>query len=180
MSLTVLGIDPALEKTGIARGDITWTSKGGAGDQRLSRLFHDVKRMAWDADLAVIEDLPTHAMSAGLTGRAQGVVRMALCETGTPYVSIPPASLKKFATNNGAAKKPEMKAAMPLNPIWDNLTDDEVDAWWLREAGLYMLGLAKGATAYETWRKEALTGVNKKTKKPVIDWSPWADYLSEE
>jgi hypothetical protein len=87
--------------------------------------------------LAVIEDLPMHANSAGLTGQAQGVIRAAIQSFGVPFITVAPASLKLFATGSGRASKEFMRSEMerqfgPVPAGWD---DNTIDAFWLREIG---------------------------------------------
>jgi len=147
--MRVMGIDPSLSGTGVALGDgtlrtIKTTAKEGDGE-RLLKLYRELQAaMRGDdgrkATFAVIEDLPTHAMSAGLTGRAQGIVRMTLAQWDTPYVAIPPASLKKFATGKGNAKKDAMRQAWLEFSGEDNSDDNQVDAAWLRQIGLHLKG----------------------------------------
>ena len=156
----VLGIDIALDKTGIAAASgVTWTSKGGKGDERLHRLYMDILGAGREADAAIIEDLPTHAMSAGLTGRAQGVARMALWKLGIPYVTVSPATLKKWATGVGNAKKPAMIARakdIAANTLgvshWEP-TDDEADAYLLRVLGITRLtgGALEAKVKWDSW-----------------------------
>jgi hypothetical protein len=193
----LLGLDVALEKTGIAQPNgTTFTSVGGTGDARLDRLYWDVYRRAAYADLAVVEDLPTHAMSAGLTGRAHGVVRLALWRHEVPLVTLAPATLKKFATGHGNADKADMAGALselhadgeflvkgdrhyltwPTGRV--ELTDDnQVDAWWLQFAGECWFAAQAGRVIFR--RQHELFRVNKKRRgkkmveAPVIDWSPF-------
>ena len=160
----ILGLDISLTKTGAATASgTTYTIKGGKGDERLNTLFREVSQLAHDHHLAIIEDLPTHAMSAGLTGQAQGVARLALWRARVPYVTVPPSVLKKWATGKGNAKKPEMiKAALEVaggvDPkVWTP-TDDEADAYLLRELGEMVVHL----------------GVPKDVK---VDWTPWEGWL---
>lgn len=142
--MRVIGIDPSLSATGLAHANgelwtIKTTAKMGDGE-RLLFLYRMLANATVGAEFAVIEDLPTHAMSAGLTGRAQGIVRMTLAQRGIPYVAIPPASLKKFATGKGNAKKPVMRQAWLDLTGEDNADDNQVDAAWLRQIGLHLKG----------------------------------------
>lgn len=140
----VIGIDPSLAGTGIATDAESYTvvTKAGQAD-RLDVIYTAVHTQAttcWDETrLAVLEDLPKHAHSAGLTGMAQGVVRLALIRAECPYLLVPPASLKKYATNNGNASKSDMRMAWFQRAGADVRDDNQVDALWLRQIGLALL-----------------------------------------
>lgn len=140
----MLGIDPSLTATGIACCDGTLLVSGGAsilGDRRLTLIHKSIMKACEDGPvLAVVEDLPTHAMGAGKSGMAQGVVRLALLANGVPYAEIVPATLKKYATGHGRAGKPAMRAALFEHTGVDERSTDKVDAAWLRHAGLDWLG----------------------------------------
>lgn len=146
MTPGVLGIDPSLSATGIAHRFGGLTVAGGdawAGDQRLAWI-HNAVLMACEGEphpvLAVVEDLPTHAHGAGKTGMAQAAVRLALMTAGVPYALMTAATLKKYATGNGNAAKPDLRMALYKRTGVDIRDDNEVDAAWLRLAGLDWLG----------------------------------------
>lgn len=141
----VMGIDPSLAATGIALPDGGLTLAGGAaalGDERLRAIYNTVAIACTVQPpvLAVIEDLPTHAHGAGKTGMAQAAVRLALLAAGVPYALVTAATLKKFATGNGGAGKPDMRMAFYKRTGVDERDDNLVDAAWLRFAGLDWLG----------------------------------------
>ncbi|MER5703493.1 hypothetical protein ABT023_16330 [Micromonospora sp. NPDC002296] len=130
--------------TGIAWCDgttYTVTTKA-TGDARLLAIVGEAARAVdgRDIDLVVIEDLPTHAKAAGITGMVHGAVRAYLLRLGTPYALITPASLKKYATGRGNAGKPEMAVALYKRLGRELADDNQVDALWLRAAGLDHLG----------------------------------------
>jgi len=141
--MKVIGIDPSLSSTGLcwAIGESETIKLKADDPRRLVRLHDIVYSRAIAQRLAVIEDLPTHAMSAGLTGQAQGLVRKVLQEQEIPYLTVPPATLKKFATGSGKATKGEMlkayEARMGTAP--GGMDDNQIDAWWLREMGVHYL-----------------------------------------
>lgn len=148
----VIGIDPSLSGTGLAYDNgITALVKTqtSQGDQRLQVIFDKVYEAAGSGHwkhtptLAVIEDLPVNAMSAGKTGQAQGVTRLALCMAGVSILSIPPATLKKYATGKGNAKKHEMIAAWNEYAHANEKDDNRVDAAWLRDIGRTLMSFAE-------------------------------------
>lgn len=140
----VIGLDLSITATGIALWDgHTDTIKAAkwGGDWRLVNIRKHVLTHALTprAHLVVIEDLPTHAHGAGITGMVHGVVRELLLDNGIPYVLVPPASLKKYATGKGNATKADMRMALFQRAGVDLRDDNQVDAWWLRAAGLDQL-----------------------------------------
>lgn len=144
MTPRVLGLDLSISATGIAAPDGTTSVlklHASNGDQRLNIILDAITdQLNQGVDLAVIEDLPTHAQGAGITGMVHGVTRWALIDTGTPYALVPPASLKKYATGRGNAGKPDMRMALYQRAGIDERDDNAVDAWWLRAMGLDHLG----------------------------------------
>lgn len=142
----VLALDIAINKTGYCTADgEVGTSKGGKGDARFRRLYDDVLELARDAELVIMEDLPLRAMSAALTGRAHGVVRLALHDLGgRPITTVVAATLKKYATGSGGASKEDMIAAyrrmsgdFPREVIGvrTGVSHDEADAYLLWHLG---------------------------------------------
>lgn len=142
----VIGIDPSLTATGVAYRDGslgTIKTRSKDKDRRLTVIHSELEfavSLAGEDSIAVIEDLPKHAMAAGITGMVQGVTRLVLNEFNTPYVSIPPATLKKFATGKGNADKALMRAKWLEYTGKDNADDNQVDAAFLREIGLVLTG----------------------------------------
>lgn len=141
----VIGLDLSLTSPGIAYPDGTTArirTKASDGDRRLVTIRHEIEAAIahYRPQLAVLEDLPVHAHSAGITGMVHGVVRAVLADAGIPRALIAPATLKAFAVDNGAASKADMvlAASRAAGRLID--TDDEADAWWLRAAGLEAVG----------------------------------------
>jgi hypothetical protein len=138
----ILALDLSITATGFALPDgQTGTFKGPwKGDWRLVAIKHAVAGHATDVDLAVIEDLPTHAKSAGITGMVHGAVRAVLMEASVPYVLITPATLKAYATGKGNADKTGMAIAALKRAGREFADDNQTDAAWLRWAGLDWYG----------------------------------------
>jgi Holliday junction resolvasome RuvABC endonuclease subunit len=137
-ALRVLGLDLSITATGYALPDgQTATFKGPwKGDWRIVAIKEAVAGHADLVDLAVIEDLPTHAKAAGITGMVHGAVRAVLLEAGVPYVLVTPATLKAFATGRGNADKTAMAVAALKRAGREFADDNQCDAWWLRAAAL--------------------------------------------
>lgn len=145
MTPQVIGLDLSITATGIACWDGTTdtiTAAKWGGDWRLVNIRKQVHHhvLTPRVDLVVIEDLPTHAHGAGITGMVHGAVRELLCDVGLPYVLVPPATLKKYATGRGNATKPDMRMALYQRAGIDLRDDNQVDALWLRYMGLDALG----------------------------------------
>lgn len=136
--LRVLALDLSIAATGYALPDgQTGTFKGPwKGDWRLVAIKTAVAGHTDAIDIAVIEDLPTHAKAAGITGMVHGAVRAVLLEAGVPYVLITPATLKAYATGKGNADKTAMAIAALKRAGREFGDDNQCDAWWLRAAAL--------------------------------------------
>ncbi len=149
----VVGLDLSLTATGVAYSDDSvGTIKTRATDrdrrlgqirQHLAATIRGPKLTDWSsspAALVVIEDLPTHAKSAGITGMVHGIARELLSSADVPYALVPPATLKKYATGRGNADKTAMAIAALKRGDREFADDNQCDAWWLRVMGLDHLG----------------------------------------
>ena len=152
--LRVMGLDLSLRSTGVALPDGTTyriKTRDKDGDRRLVHIRSDIRDDLAEhrPHLVVIEDLPVHAKASGITGMVHGVVRCELADAEVPYAYVVPATLKKFATDNGNATKVDMADAAYLVAGAEFPGDlnakgeggDMCDAWWLRVAGHDWLGL---------------------------------------
>lgn len=144
MTARILGLDLSITGTGIASADGTARTvdlRKHTGDGRLGIILGCVTdELEHGIDLAIVEDLPTHARAAGITGMVHGVVRWALIDAGVPYALITPATLKQYATGKGNADKTAMALAAYKRAGAEFGDDNQCDAWWLRQAGLHHLG----------------------------------------
>lgn len=139
----ILGLDLSIAAPGFAGVDgATHSLKLDAkrGDSRLNTIADEAVRLSARAHLVVIEDLPTHAHGAGITGMVHGAVRAALLYALVPYVLVPPASLKKFSTGRGNADKTAMALAAFKRFGREFADDNQCDAAWLRWMGLAAYG----------------------------------------
>ena len=150
--IPVVGLDPSLRATGLALPDgelLTITTpackKGCPLDERIERMRHIVGKVGVRARIGalVVIEGPAFGMNNKATHELAGlwwalVVRLA--EQGNQIAVMSPGQLKKFATGNGNAKKPDMRMALYQRAGLDIRSDDEVDALWLRQAGLVRQG----------------------------------------
>lgn len=137
--MRVLALDLSITATGAARPDgaLEVLDPGNAkGDRRLAVITRAVGAIACMdlPHLAVIEDLPygVRNAAAGPLGMVHGCVRLELMREHVPYVLVPPASLKTFATGRGNATKADMRMELYKRTGVDEGDDNLVDAWWLR------------------------------------------------
>lgn len=141
---SVVGLDLSLTATGYAN-DVGAGTLGAAGRKGCARLalLRDLAILECrDADLVVLEGYAFAARNshAHALGELGGVIRLALHERRVPFVDVPPASLKKYATGKGNANKGEMLAAAIRRLDYDGASDNEADALWLRAMGMDALG----------------------------------------
>jgi len=139
--IRIMGLDLSLNGTGVvlpAGWAYTIKCKAAQGDGRLQIIRDQIRQYLADADadLVVIEDLPTHAHAAGVTGMVHGAVRTEIMDTGIPYVLIAPATLKAFATGKGNADKAAMILSAYKRSGQEFADDNQCDAAWLRWAGM--------------------------------------------
>lgn len=145
MTVNVVGLDLSMTGTGVARAvegsARTYLIKTkGTGDDRLLVIRDRVREATESAGLVLIEGYLNQSMSAGITGMVHGAVRSMLIEDGTPYATLPPSSLKKYATGRGGANKPDMAVAAFKRGGVEFTNDNECDAWWLWVAAMEHLG----------------------------------------
>ena len=152
----IVGLDLSLTATGIQ----TWqgppyviTAKGLTGMERIDHIRRAIGTAMDDPihiGLVLIEGYSfasanSHAHALGELG---GLVRWTLWTTQTPYIDVPPASLKRFATGKGNAGKDAMVATAARAGCLAN-DNNAVDAWWLWQFGMYLTGDPKlPRTAY--------------------------------
>lgn len=160
--MNILGLDISLTATGVAapNGQLcTWETDARMGDARLVDISDRLNLLlrSTPIELAIIEDLPTHAHGAGKTAMVHGLIRERLLRRGVPYVLVVAASLKKYATGKGNATKPDMRLELFKRAGLDLRDDNEVDAWWLRAMGLDHYGAA--AVQLPALHRQSLTKV---------------------
>ena len=139
----IIGVDLSLTSTGVALPDGTTyriKTRPADADMRLVIIRDNIRRAlaTHEPDLAVVEDLPITANSAGITGMVHGIVRAELADAGVPRALIAAATLKSYAADHGRADKARMAAAAHLAAgiqFTDDPGGDQCDAWWLRAAG---------------------------------------------
>lgn len=169
--VNVLAFDLSLTATGVAFPDGTADTWGPklTGPARLA-WFHTAVVSILDTaiDLVVIEGYSMNGQRGSLgvgqmIGELGGVVRLALHESAAPWVPVPPANLKQYATGRGNASKEEVLVAAVRSLGYEGHDNNEADALWLRAMALDFYGhpLVKMPAAH----RKALT----KVAWPVID-----------
>lgn len=145
--MRVVGLDLSLTATGVAAED---------GPLVLSTSLRGMERLAWlqeevwitsstcltdgcscdgyhPPDLVVLEGYAYGRLNQGhQLGELGGAVRLTLHREGVPFVDVPPACLKKYATGRGNAGKEEVLAAAIRRLSYGGHDHNEADALWLR------------------------------------------------
>lgn len=142
--MTILALDLSLTATGWAtsldeHGVYTPDSKG---TERLHELYMWLMHATWadtdepGVDLAVIEGYSFGSRGRSVFNIAEwgGVARFTLYRIGVPFVEVPPAVLKKYATGKGNSPKPTMRMELYKRTGLDIEDDNTVDALWLLAA----------------------------------------------
>lgn len=158
---TVIGLDLSLTSSGIAR--ITWNgdnpdgvvtdihrvqSAGSKTDtwrmraKRLRDLVDAIAIHVLPASLVVLEGPSFNSKSPSSHDRSWfwGKVYDAIERYPVPILVVPPASAKKWATNNGNADKDDMVlAAARMWPALEGIKNDTADALALAGIGMQLL-----------------------------------------
>jgi hypothetical protein len=152
--MKIVGADLSISATGIARWDgsvITVGGKPSLGDYRLIIIEDALIEALWGnpaysngaADLLVVEGSVARSQTAYISGQLHGIVKRLCKRSGMPYVFVPPATLKKYATGKGNADKTQMAIAALKRAGTEFPDDNQCDAAWLRWAALDHYGLAE-------------------------------------
>lgn len=145
--MKIVAFDLSLTGTGYATGGdhgvLRPPKAAGKGMERLYFIVNEVRRLAEDASIAVIEGYSYGSQGRAVVsmGELGGVVRLALWAQGVPVVEVAPGTLKKYATGSGNAKKPDMLMAAVKRLGVEETDDNIIDALWLRQMALDHYGL---------------------------------------
>lgn len=143
--MDIIGLDLSLTSTGIATEKGTFTIKSKLkGVQRLDEIWRLTQSCLLDFEepYVVIEGYAfqkqgSHCHAQGELG---GVIRYELFQRKTPFVEVPPTVRSMFATGRGNAGKAEVVSNVTARSGLIFSTDDEADAWVLREMGMQHFG----------------------------------------
>jgi Holliday junction resolvasome RuvABC endonuclease subunit len=146
LNCQITGLDLAIGATGIClpNGTAATIKPALKEDARLTEIRNKIGALLADhpTDVVVLEDVP--ATMKGAAGKVipmlHGAVRAMLLDIGLPYVVVPPSTLKAFATGKGNADKTAMAIAALKRSGREFADDNQVDAAWLRWAGLDWYG----------------------------------------
>lgn len=148
---SVIGLDLSLTSTGVATADGTMTivsePYGTSLYQRhlrLGELLDQITAVLPSGLVTVVVESPSlgQKRQAGTLDRngLWWLVVSSLIIDGVRVVEATPATVKKFATGKGTAPKPDLRMALYKRAGLDIADDNQVDAWWLRQIGLHLLG----------------------------------------
>jgi Holliday junction resolvasome RuvABC endonuclease subunit len=149
----VLGLDLSLTATGYAYNEevVGVIRSKAKGERRLAEIRDAVEELAFEADVVVLEGYSyASANQAHQIGELGGVIRLTLWQRRKPFVEVPPAVLKKFATGKGNADKDAMLAAAIRRFGFEGDNNNAADAWLLRCMGLAAYREQAHFTSYQT------------------------------
>lgn len=143
--MNVIGIDLSLTSTGVATPVGFFVIRPKVkGEARLVEIRNKImdEVSVYPEPYVVVEgySFASRSGQAFSIGELGGVVKAALYEADIPYSIVPPTVRAKFATGKGNASKIEVAMAIAAkagNIFEGKGADDMVDAWVLREMGLY-------------------------------------------
>jgi len=133
--LRILGLDLSLTCTGYATHRAVNTLQPPAklrGAERLAWIRTALATLIANVHVVVLEGYAYgRAKQAHQLGELGGVVRLVLHDRGIPFVEVPPAVLKLYATGRGNASKEEMLVAAVKRLGYEGYDNNEADALWL-------------------------------------------------
>ena len=137
----ILALDLSLTRSGFCVGaglaeceSGVITAQNMRGMERIDHIVRRVQELASGCDVVVIEGYSYGSQGRSVfdIGELGGCVRFLLHRLGIPVVDVPPATLKKYATGSGAARKVDMVVAARERFGLQGTTDDnECDAYLL-------------------------------------------------
>jgi hypothetical protein len=160
--IKIIGVDPSMTGTGLCAWDGTTSTVKTAAKQRdnrlrvINRAVADIaytpgpgllNRAQVPVDLAVVEEpiqFRAKRTNAALW-MVQCAVRMALMDAGVPYVIVNNQWVKAYAGGGGQDKDAMARSAYETDGSVFG-SDDECDAWWLRQMALDRYGLLRLGT----------------------------------
>lgn len=131
LSLTATGWAFTLDEHGVERaaGSLRGVARLAAYQHWLITLLDDHYHLVVLEGYAYAKGNQAHQI-----GEWGGTARLTIHQAGIPFVEIPPATLKKYATGRGNAPKPDMRMALYKRSELDIPDDNQVDAIWLLAA----------------------------------------------
>lgn len=150
--MRIVTLDLSLTATGAAVSDDDqhWSGclrpNGARGFDRISWFRRKVLELGDDAGLVVIEGYAFAAKAQSHTreiAELGGVIRMTLYDLGIRWVDVSPASLKKYATGKGNAKKDLVLVEAVKRLGYMGSDNNEADALWLLEMARDHYGLIR-------------------------------------
>lgn len=154
--MRVVGMDLSLTAAGFCDASSPYTLKTDhlRGCERIATIRDHVLGFvrANDDPLVMLEGYSFASKGTAVInlGELGGVVRLALHEAGITVVEVAPSALKLFGTGKGNANKVAMGMAAQRNGYTGPEDDNAIDAWWLRQFGLYGTPEGPATTEYRT------------------------------
>jgi crossover junction endodeoxyribonuclease RuvC len=153
--MSILGIDPGLERTGYAVIEIPGVRIADAGlvrsttskplAERLAEIAEGIEEVLSDHDvgLLLVEELFAHyrhPRTAILMGHARGVILQAAARRGIEVAGVSATKIKKALTGNGHAGKRQVQRAVMATLGLDRMPEpaDVADALAIASYGAWM------------------------------------------
>lgn len=155
MTAQVIGLDLSLSSTGLADQtgglctivskpipDASVRERAARVDSITARIVDLTLPVLEHVDMALIE-APAYSQQQQAGHHLRAGLWWSVASAIAPYcdeiVEVPPSTLKKLATGRGNAGKDDMRMAYFQRSGFDNKDDNQVDAFWLRQLGLWLL-----------------------------------------